>query len=96
MAGLVRRVERLEQQLEEEGKAAASPPLIVIADRAARPLHDLTDSELMAISRLPDSRSMGEGQPELVTEEWHGRRHVLRVHLTAAQVSELAQAGEAH
>ena len=96
MTQLTRRVERLEQQLQQEEEAAAGPPLIVIADRAARPLDDLTDSELMAISRLLDSRSMGEGQSELATEEWHCGRQVFRFHLTAAQVSELAQAGEAH
>lgn len=94
MANLERRFRRLEQHLEQEEEAAASPPLIVIADRAARPLGDLADIELKAISRLPDSPSTDEDQPELLTEEWDGGRQVLRIHLSAQQVSELAETGE--
>jgi hypothetical protein len=94
MANLERRFGRLEQQLEEEEEVAAGPPLIVMADRAARPLDKLTDTELKAISRLLDLLSTDEDQPELLTEEWDGGRQVLRIHLSAQQVSELAETGE--
>ena len=53
LAEIGRRMERVERRLEQLEEAASSP-LIAIADRPSRVLHDLLDSELMVLVELRD------------------------------------------
>ncbi len=90
MAGVERRIERLEEELQREEQLDGTHRWFAVGDGLAGPIQQLTDDELLAFERLLQRVVRGEATPVLVTSVREDGRPVLRAHLSPAEVEQLA------